>query len=362
MASRLLANLTGRVPGLVAGAGKVAYLDVDDTIRETHGYAKQGTGYGYCGVRGLNAQLATLSTPAPAPVIAGTRLRRGAAASAHGAPRLIAEGLATAKKAGATGTITVQADSAYYNRDVVAAAHAGGARSSITARIDPAVTAAISRIPETDWTPIQYPNAIFDEQEGRWISDAEVAEAPYAAFTSRRKAEHVSARLIVRRVRRLNPSSARAGQDELLTVYRHHAVFTDSPLEMLKAEASHRDHAIVEQVIANLKNGPLAHLPSGVFTANAAWLVCAATAFNLTRTAGDIASDRRGWPTMPGSGGCTCPPPGPGRARGRRTSSTAPTRALPPSPDHPSPTTRARIFKWKRRADRRPSTPKIRNR
>ncbi|MEX5297015.1 IS1380 family transposase [Kocuria sp. CPCC 205268] len=292
VSSRLLANLADRVPGLVAGADQVAYLDVDDTIRQTHGYAKQGTGYGYSGVRGLNAQLATLSTPTVAPVIAATRLRRGSAASAHGAPRLIAEAVATAQKAGATGTITVRADSAYYNRDVVAAARTGGARFSITARMDPAVTAAISRIPEEDWVGIEYPQAIFDEQEGRWISDAEVAEIPYTAFTSRRKAEHVTARLIVRRVKRLNPAGAPVGQDELLTAYRHHAVFTDSSLGMLEAEASHRDHAIVEQVIADLKNGPLAHLPSGVFTANAAWLVCAAMAFNLTRAAGVIASKR----------------------------------------------------------------------
>lgn len=290
VASRFLANLTSRVPDLVAGAETVAYLDVDDTIRETHGYAKQGTSYGYSGVRGLNAQLATISTPTAAPVIVGTRLRRGSAASAHGASKMIAEGLATARKAGADGTITVRADSAYYNRDVVAAAQAGGARFSITARMDPAVTAAISRVPEKDWVGIQYPHAIFDEDEQRWVSDAEVAEIPYTAFTSRRKAEHVSARLIVRRVRRLNPASAQAGQNELLTAHRHHAVFTDSALTMLEAEASHRDHAIVEQVIADLKAGPLAHLPSGVFTANAAWLVCAAMAFNLTRAAGVIAS------------------------------------------------------------------------
>ena len=294
VASRLLTGLTERVPGLVADAGQAAYLDVDDTIRETHGYQKQGAGYGYNRVKGLNAQLATLSTPTAAPVIAATRLRRGNAASAHGAPRLIAEAIATAKKSGATGVLTVRADSAYYNRDVVAAARAGGAHFSLTARMDPAVTAAISRIPEQDWVGIKYPHAIFDEDEQRWVSDAEVAEVPYTAFTSRRKAEHVTARLIVRRVRRLNPATAPAGQDELFTAYRHHAVFTDSLLEMLEAEASHRDHAIVEQVIADLKNGPLAHLPSGVFTANAAWLVCAAMAFNLTRAAGVIASNRHG--------------------------------------------------------------------
>lgn len=156
--------------------------------------------------------------------------------------------------------------------------------------MDPAVTAAISRIPEQDLVGIEYPQAIFDEDEGQWNSDAEVADIGDTAFTSRRKSEHVTARLIVRRVRRLSPATAPAGQDEVLTAYQHHAVFTDSPLGTLEAGASHRDHAIVEQVIADLEHGPLAHLPSGVFTANAAWLVCAAMAFNLTRTAGVTAS------------------------------------------------------------------------
>ena len=128
-----------------------------------------------------------------------------------------------------------------------------------------------------------------DEDTGELISDAEVAETPYTGFTSRPAARHVAARLIVRRVRRLNPA-ATAGQGELFPGYRHHAVFTDSPLTLLQAEACHRGHAIVEQVIADLKGGPLAHLPSGSFTANAAWLVCAAIAFNLTRAAGCLAS------------------------------------------------------------------------
>ena len=90
----------------------------------------------------------------------------------------------------------------------------------------------------------------------------------------------------MRRVPDANP----AHQSELFTVYRYHAVFTNSPLPMLAAEKAHRGHAIVEQVIADLKNGPLAHLPSGSFWANSAWLVCAAMAFNLTRAAGTLAS------------------------------------------------------------------------
>lgn len=289
IASRLLIALSARTP-LLAGADQIAYLDLDDTMRETHGYAKQGTGYGYSKVRGLNALLATVSTPLAAPVITATRLRRGATNSPRGAPRLITDALVTARKAGATGMVTVRADSAYYNGDVVAAAVRGGAHFSITARMDAAVRKAIAAIPENAWVAIKYPQAIFDEDEGRWISDAEVAEVPFTAFTSRRKAEHVTARLIVRRVRRLNPKSVPAEQSELFAAHRHHAVFTDSLQPMLAAETTHRGHAIVEQVIADLKNGPLAHLPSGRFAANSAWLALAAIAFNLTRAAGALAS------------------------------------------------------------------------
>jgi hypothetical protein len=152
------------------------------------------------------------------------------------------------------------------------------------------LTRAISLIGEDGWTAIRYPHAIFDDDEQRWVSDAEVAEISFTAFTGRRKADHITARLIVRRVRRLNPIAVRAGQSEMFAVYRYHAVFTDSPEPMLVAEATHRDHAVIEQVIADLKDSALAHLPSGVFTANAAWLVCAAIAHNLTRAAGALAS------------------------------------------------------------------------
>jgi len=290
IASRLLVALAGRVPGMLRGGDEVAYLDIDDTIRQTHGYAKQGTGYGYSGIKGLNALVATLSTPAAAPVIAGMGLRKGSVKSPRGAGRMIAEALATARRAGAGGRITVRADSAFYQHDVVAAIGRGGAHFSITARMDAGVVGAISRIPEQDWVGINYPEAIWDQDEQRWISDAEVAEIPYTAFTSRKKADHIPARLIVRRVKRLNPATAKGGQGELLAAYRHHAVFTNSPLPMLQAETAHRDHAIIEQVIADLKNGPLAHCPSGVFPANSAWAVLAAIAFNLTRAAGVLAS------------------------------------------------------------------------
>jgi hypothetical protein len=183
VASRVLVNLAARAP-LLVGADQVAYLDIDDTIKATYGYQKQGAGYGYSKVKGLNALLATCSTPVSAPVIAATRLRRGAANSAKGAARLVADALVTARKAGATGQVTVRSDSAYYNHDVIAAARTGGARFSITARMDPAVTRAITQIPDDAWVGIKYPHAIYDQDEHRWVSDAQVAEI---AFTSRRR-------------------------------------------------------------------------------------------------------------------------------------------------------------------------------
>jgi hypothetical protein len=285
VASRLLVNLAASAP-LLPGADQLAYVDVDDTVKATYGYAKQGAGRGYTGVKGLNALLAVVSTPSSAPVIAAVRLRKGSTASTRGAARLVADALVTATAAGAAGVRVLRADSAFYGHDVIAAARRHNSCFSITAKQDPAVRAAIATIDASAWTPIKYTNAIFDTDAQRWISDAEVTEIPYTAFRSLPKTKHVTARLIVRRVPDLNP----AHHDELFTVYRYHAVFTNSPLPMIAAEAAHRAHAIVEQVIADLKNGPLAHLPSGKFAANSAWLVCAAIAFNLTRAAGTLAS------------------------------------------------------------------------
>jgi hypothetical protein len=289
VAARLLTRLAAATP-ILSGADQVAFVDLDDTVRQTYGYAKQGTGRGYTGVNGLNAPLATISTPLSAPLIAATRLRKGSTNSVRGAAKLLADTLATARRAGASGLVLVRADSAYYGYDIINACRRAGARFSITARHTPTVTRAITTIPETAWVPIRYPNAIFDEDEQRWISDAEVAETTFTAFTGRRRSEHVTARLIVRRVRRLSPKTVSSGQSEMFAVYRYHAIFTDTPEPMLVAEATHRDHAIIEQVIADLKDSALAHLPSGRFTANAAWLACAAIAHNLTRAAGALAS------------------------------------------------------------------------
>jgi len=141
---------------------------------------------------------------------------------------------------------------------VVAAARRSGACFSITARQNRSVQAAIATIDEQAWTPIQYPNAIWEETEQRWISDAEVAEIDYTAFTSRAKAEQVTARLIVRRVKRLHASPKSSGQGVLFDTYRYHAVFTDTPVTTLQAESQHRGHAIIEQVHADLRAGALA--------------------------------------------------------------------------------------------------------
>jgi hypothetical protein len=289
VAAGLVARLAAACP-VLTGADRVAFVDLDDTVKATYGYAKQGAGRGYTGVNGLNALLATVCTPLSAPLVAATRLRKGSTNSVRGAAKLLADALATARRAGVGGLVIVRADSAFYGHDIIAAARRAGARFSVTARQTPAVITAIARIGEQAWTPIHYPNAIFDADDQRWISDAEVAEILFTAFTGRRRAEHVTARLIVRRVRRLNPATVPAGQAQMFTVYRYHAVFTDSPEPMLAAEATHRDHAIIEQVIADLKDSALAHLPSGKFTANAAWLVCAAIAHNLSRAAGALAS------------------------------------------------------------------------
>ena len=292
VAARFLTGLSADV-SLLDPAAAVTYVDMDDTMRRTYGYAKQGSGYGYSGVKGLNALLATASTAGSAPVIVATRLRKGPANSARGAARLVADSLKTTRACGVTGTMILRADSAYYGQQIVAAARRGGAHFSITARKDRAVTAAISSIPDNSWTKIRYPKAVFDEQLEQWISDAEVAEIGFTAFTSKGKTGQVAARLIVRRVRDANPAHVVANeQGELFPVWRHHAVFTDSPLPMITAEADHRRHAIIEQVIADLKNGPMAHLPSGNFMANSAWLVLAAMAFNLTRAVGVAAGGR----------------------------------------------------------------------
>jgi hypothetical protein len=229
-----------------------------------------------------------MAGPLAAPVIAATRLRGGNASSARGAASLVTEAVGTARSAGCTGTVVVRMDSAFYGAPAVRAARQAGACFSVTVRIDAKVRAAIAAIPDSAWVPIEYPRAVWDSQLRCWISDAQVAEVEYTAFTSR-KGQAITARLIVRRVKDLNRRAGQ-GQDELFPVRRYHALFTDSPFTMLQAEEHHRGHAQAEQVFADWTDGPLAHLPSGSFPANAAWLALAAISHNLLRAAGSLAS------------------------------------------------------------------------
>nr|WP_277626639.1 IS1380 family transposase [Arsenicicoccus piscis] len=228
-------------------------------------------------------------------------MRRGNTVSGQGAARLIGDAVAAARAAGASGQVMVRADSAYYRQDVIAAIVKAKAQFSVTARMNPAVTKAITAIDDSAWTTIKYPRAIWDEDENRWVSEAQVAQTWFTAFTSHPKARQVTCRLVVRRVARLNPATAVAGQGELFTTRRHHAFATNSTLTVVDADATHRDHAIVEQVIAELKDGPLAHAPSGKCHANAAWLALARLAFKLLRAAGAAASARHAkarWATL----------------------------------------------------------------
>jgi hypothetical protein len=290
----LLAELARRAP-LLPGKDTLAFTGIDSMQKRVYGHAKQGAAFGHTKiqgksllVRGLNALAATISTPLGAPVIAATRLRGGNANSARGAASLATEAVATARATGCAGTIVVRADSAFYSAAFTGAVRAAGAFFSVTVQMNSHVKAAIASIAQDAWRPIRYPRAIWDDQLSCWVSDAQVTEVPYTAFTSK-KNKAITARLIVRRVKDLNRQAAQ-GQDELFPLWRYHAVFTDSPFALIQAEEQHRDHAVVEQVFADWTDGPLAHLPSGSFPANAAWLACAAIAHNLLRAAGSLAS------------------------------------------------------------------------
>ena len=299
VASRFLAGLTHHTP-LVAGLDDpdgYVLVDIDDTIIEVHGYTKQGSGYGYSGIRGLNALLATVTTKASAPVILSQRLRTGSCGSPRGAKRLVADALTTLgslrtmRQSGTTPLL--RADSAFYGHEVVNTARRKGAEVSITVRMDAKVKATIAQIPEDAWTTIQYTDAIYDEQTDRWVSKAEVAEIEFTAFTSKKKADQVPGRLVVRRIPDLNPKAA-DGQATLFDTWRFHAFFTTTDpavMDTVTADKTHRGHAIIEQVHADLKSSALAHLPSSSFAANSAWLVLAVMTFNLTRAAATLAGD-----------------------------------------------------------------------
>ncbi len=259
-------HLLGRAWAAGGGPGSAPLtIDLDSTICETYGLAKEGAlHHGYTGVRGYHPLLA---------VAAGTgdvlmaRLREGRANTVRGAAHFLAETIGRVRAAGATGQLTVRADSGFYAHAVVAVCRKMGVRYSITIRQHRSVRRLIEAIPEADWTPIPY-----------WIDDgADVAETTYTPFATEQDA--VPVRLIVRRVRP-TPGSQLA----LFALYDFHAFITDREGETLVLETDHRRHAEIENAIRDLKYGVgLNHLPSGKFAANGAWLAVQVIAHNLAR-------------------------------------------------------------------------------
>jgi hypothetical protein len=273
---------------LLPGADARAFLDIDALLRPVYGHAKQGASYGHTKIagkqilrKGLSPLITTISTDHAAPVITGARLRAGKTNSGKGAARMIAQAVATAHAAGVSGELVVRGDSAYGTGLVVAACRRAGARFSLAVTKNRTVAAAIATIDDDAWTPVSYPGAVRDPDTGEWISDAEVAETSYTAFGSTPHA--VTARLIVRRVK-----DARH-PDALFPVWRYHPFLTDTTDPAPEADITHRRHAIIETVFADLIDGPLAHMPSGRFGANSAWILCAAIAHNLLRAIGVLA-------------------------------------------------------------------------
>ena len=273
---------------LLVGATEQVFIDIDSLLRPVYGHAKQGASYGHTKIagrqvlrKGLSPLVSTLSTAESAPVIAGMRLRAGRAGSGKGAGRMIAAAISTARAAGATGTMLVRGDSAYGTRAVVGACVRHDAQFSLVMTRNPAVQRAIAGIAEDTWAPVAYPGAVRDPDTGALISDAEVAETSYTAFAG--TPEAITARLVVRRVKDANHL------DALFPVWRHHPFLTNTDLPTAQADITHRQHAIIETVFADLIAGPLAHLPSGHFGANSAWILCAAIAHNLLRAAGILA-------------------------------------------------------------------------
>jgi hypothetical protein len=208
-------------------------------------------------VRGLHPLLATALGQ-----VLGVRQRGGNAHTARGAASFLAEVFNRARAAGATGPFDLRGDSGFYNDKVVSACQKAGARFSITAKMSKGLRKAIDKIGEDAWTAIPY-----------WVEGgADVAETTYKAFGKK------ELRLVVRRVKP-TPGSQLA----LFETYEYHAFVTDREGSAVELDADHRAHAEVELVIRDLKEGPWAHMPSGRFGANAAWLALGAIAHNLAR-------------------------------------------------------------------------------
>ena len=278
-----LAERTNLLPGIQTQA----YIDIDSLLRPVYGKAKQGASFGHTKIagkqvlrKGLSPLAATISTDTGAPVIAGIRLRAGKAGSGRAAGSMVKEAVRTARAAGATGQVLVSGDSAYGTSAVVNACLKEKVQFSVVLVKNAAVSRAIEAIAEDAFTPVHYPGAVTDPDTGELISDAQVAETTFTAFSSTNGP--VTARLIVRRVR------DQAKLEELFPIWRYHPFFTNSELPLAQADITHRRHAIIETVFADLIDGPLAHMPSGQFSANSAWAICAAMTHNLLRAAATL--------------------------------------------------------------------------
>ncbi|MGH9059771.1 MAG: IS1380 family transposase, partial [Acidimicrobiales bacterium] len=262
----VVGKVLARAWTLGAGPGQARLvIDVDSTICAVEGKLKQGAAYGYTKVKGYHPLLASLAGTGE---VLSVRARGGNANTARGAKSFLTETFNKVRAAGATGPITLRADSGFYSKAVVDACRKAGARFSITVKMSQSLRRGIDAIPEEDWRPIPY-----------WlIGGADVAETTYRPFGENAK-KGPCIRLIVRRVRP-TPGSQLA----LFTDYSYHPFITDREGGTLALEADHRRHAEVELVIRDLKEGSgWNHAPSGRFSANAAWWAIGVMAHNLAR-------------------------------------------------------------------------------
>jgi hypothetical protein len=252
---RVLADCLQRAWAAGAGPGdQRLVVDLDSFVGEVYGYDKQGAGYGYTHKRGYHPILATRSGTGE---VLHIRARKGSANTSRGALRFVEELIPRVKRAGASGPKLLRADSGFWNKKIMARLQAAGWTYSIGVRQQKHIKAPIAAIPEQDWQPLE------DYPEG---GEAQIAQTMLGRQ-----------RLIVRRTRLLG------AQAELWPDWRHHAFLTNRTDAIELVEAEHRQHAVVELAIRDLKDQALAHFPSGRFLANAAWTVIAALAHNLLR-------------------------------------------------------------------------------
>jgi hypothetical protein len=280
---RAFETILGRAWAAGAGPGSQPLtIDLDSTIVEVAGRSKQGASFGYTKRRGYHPLLATRSDTGE---ILHARMRKGSASTQRGAERFCCELVARVRRQGASGPLSVRADSGFWSYKTIAALERLDVRYSIGVTQQAHVRKAIERIPEESWQPLAgYP------PEG-------IAEIAEGTLSGRR--------LVVRRTRLLG------AQAELFPDWRHHAFVSDRPEPLAEVEQDHRRHAQIELAIRDLKEGSgLNHAPSGRFFANAAWLIVSCLAHNLLRWIAALGLDlhgpivaktlRRRYLTMPG--------------------------------------------------------------